>query len=68
MKQIRTKVVKDKVQLYGEGYPVGSVQEMKIWSYNQILLARTRIRQRERDAWLSLVQQLGKIIETSRIF
>ena len=54
MQQISTKRVYGKAWLGGESDPLGIVQEIEIWPYEQVVYASTRIRPREWDTQTSL--------------
>ena len=49
MLKMSTKREQDWAWLGGKGNPLRIVQEIKIWTYNQMVFALTRIRPRERD-------------------
>ena len=48
-KKKQKKTSKDSTRLGEEGDPLGIVQKIEIWPYNQILYAQSRIRPREWD-------------------
>ena len=54
MQQTSVKVYKTRHDWVREGDPLRIVQEIKIWSYNQMVYAQNRIRPREWDVQSSL--------------